>query len=526
MKNNTRALRAATQATVVSLAFAAAAIGGPAALADDPAPAPAASPAYSSGIDANHKVSLTINKRLNANTINDPTGEEDSNVTGEKLGGVTFSIQKINADITTKAGFQDAANMTPADMTPADTVGNLIGPKYTKTTDSQGVAKFTTDDDSITPGAYLVKETGAPEGVVKGDDFIVFLPMTNPEGTAWNYDVVAYPKNTKMDVTKEITGGENANAGDVLEYTLTTKRPPFDKARSYLTFFNFEDSLPDELRLKNEATNKVVVKIGDTELVEGDDYAVANPVSAPSDTSEDVSVTFTNGGLVKLRDADDNAVVSVVLPVEVQKVADGNAPSDGKAVNTGTASYKLEKIGDPGSTDPGTEPSTEAPLKPSDTTSGESPKVSTRWANIKINKTAEGSGEELTGAKFEIYRCADKDTYLSDALTVGGKSSWTTDAGVATIKSVIVPDTGQDFKYCLEEISAPEGYELLVEPIVVDVTTIGDTATSVDADITNIKSTSSKLPSTGGAGVGLLMALGALIVGAGAFAAKRSSRRS
>ena len=180
MKNNTRALRAATQATVVSLAFAAAAIGGPAALADDPAPAPAASPAYSSGIDANHKVSLTINKRLNANTINDPTGEEDSNVTGEKLGGVTFSIQKINADITTKAGFQDAANMTPADMTPADTVGNLIGPKYTKTTDSQGVAKFTTDDDSITPGAYLVKETGAPEGVVKGDDFIVFLPMTNP----------------------------------------------------------------------------------------------------------------------------------------------------------------------------------------------------------------------------------------------------------------------------------------------------------------------------------------------------------
>ncbi|MCK7637347.1 SpaH/EbpB family LPXTG-anchored major pilin [Corynebacterium sp. P7202] len=526
MKNNTRTLRAATQATVVSLAFTAAAIGAPAAFAVGDTATTAATNAYSSGIDANHDVSLTINKRLNANTTNNPTGKEDPNVDGEKLGGVTFSIQKINADITTKEGFQAAANMTPADAE-----GNLTGDVYTDTTTSEGVATFSTDKNSITPGAYLVKETDAPEGVVKGDDFIVFLPMTDPEGSGWNYDVVAYPKNTKMDVTKEITGGENANAGDILEYTLTTKRPPFDKARSYLTFFAFEDSLPDELRLKNEDPNKVVVKIGDTALVEGTDYVVTKPQSTTAGKGEDVAVTFTNAGLVKLRDADDNTVVSAVLPVEVQKVAEGDNPSDGKAVNTGTASYKLKEIADPGNTDsdpenPENKDQDEAPEKPTDTTSGESPEVPSRWANITINKTAEGSNDKLTGAEFKVFRCTDKDNYLSEALTIGGESSWTTDAGAATIKSVIVPAEGQDFKYCLEEVKAPEGYELLVEPIVVDVTTIGDDATSVDADITNIKSTSSKLPSTGGAGVGLLMALGALIVGAGAFAAKRSSRKS
>ncbi|MCK7677706.1 SpaH/EbpB family LPXTG-anchored major pilin [Corynebacterium sp. CCM 9186] len=521
MKSNTRALRVATQATIVSLAFATAAIGAPAALAVEDTVT-----AYSSGIDADHEVSLTINKRLNASTKNDPNGKEDPAVTGEKLGGVTFSIQKINVDITTKAGFQAAATMTPETA-----AGNVTGAVYTETTTSEGVATFSTDKDTITPGAYLVKETDAPEGVVKGDDFIVFLPMTEPDGSGWNYDVVAYPKNTKMDVTKEITGGENANAGDILEYTLTTKRPPFDKARSYLTFFAFEDSLPDELRLKNEEPNKVVVKIGDTELVEGTDYVVTKPQSTTAGKSEDVAVTFTNAGLVKLRNADADTVVSAVLPVEVQKVDEGDNPSDGKAVNTGTASYKLQEIADPDNTDsdpenPENKPEGEAPEKPTGTTSGESPEVPSRWANIKINKTAEGSADKLTGAEFKIFRCTDKDNYLSEALTVGGESSWTTDAGAATIKSVIVPPTGQDFKYCLEEVKAPKGYELLVEPIVVDVTTIGDDATSVDADITNIKSTSSKLPSTGGAGVGLLMALGALIVGAGAFAAKRSSRKS
>ncbi|MCK7660787.1 SpaH/EbpB family LPXTG-anchored major pilin [Corynebacterium sp. CCM 8835] len=531
MKNNTRTLRAATQATVIALAFATASIGAPAAFADEPEPetnvsVPEASTgAYSSGIDANHKVSLTINKRLNANTTNDPNGKEDPKVNGTALGGVTFSIQKINKDITTKEGFQAAAALTPDALTSPDEKQELlVGPVHTKTTsDGSGSVTFSTDEDAITPGAYLVKETSAPQGVVKGNDFIVFLPMTDPEGTGWNYDVVAYPKNTKMTVTKEISGGEDANAGDVLEYTLKTNRPPFDKERSYLTFFNFEDSLPDELRLKNEKDNKVIVKIGDQTLTEGDDYVVTKSNDREGG-NEDVAINFTNGGLVKLRDADDNAIVSAVLPVEVQKIEAGR---DGKAANVGKANYELKKkTSGNASEDPAGKVPTETPEKPTGTTSGESPAVESRWANIKINKTGEGSSENLSGAEFKIYRCTDKDHYVSEALTVGGEDSWTTDAGVATIKSVIVPGEGDDFNYCLEEVKAPKGYELLVEPVVVDVRTIGQDATAVDVNITNLKSTSSKLPSTGGAGVGLLMALGASILGLGAFAAKRASRKS
>lgn len=46
----------------------------------------------------------------------------------------------------------------------------------------------------LAAGAYLAVQTGAPSGYTKASPFLVFLPYTSADGTAWVYDVVAYPK--------------------------------------------------------------------------------------------------------------------------------------------------------------------------------------------------------------------------------------------------------------------------------------------------------------------------------------------
>ena len=54
----------------------------------------------------------------------------------------------------------------------------------------------------------------------------------------------------------------------------------------------------------------------------------------------------------------------------------------------------------------------------------------------------------------------------------------------------------------------------------------GDDAQTKVVQIENVASVSSQLPSTGGMGVGLLIAAGVGLVGAGAYAAKRNNDKS
>lgn len=67
----------------------------------------------------------------------------------------------------------------------------------TKIDDTTGKAsaKFT----DLDLGLYLVQETKAPSQIVnKTANFLVSVPMTNEAGKAWNYDVVAEPKNAAV----------------------------------------------------------------------------------------------------------------------------------------------------------------------------------------------------------------------------------------------------------------------------------------------------------------------------------------
>lgn len=175
-------------------------------------------------IDTTQKGTLTINKyeRTDENTSND-----------KPLAGVEFTIWKV-ADIeqdtspSSNVGFKFVPVSTLTSLTAEDFKSDKTdADKYTKeiydnvlaklnknkkvedgTLD--GAIKATTKIDGTTGkasakftdldlGLYLVQETKAPSQIVnKTANFLVSVPMTNEAGKAWNYDVVAEPKNAAV----------------------------------------------------------------------------------------------------------------------------------------------------------------------------------------------------------------------------------------------------------------------------------------------------------------------------------------
>lgn len=174
-------------------------------------------------IDTNQKGTLTINKY---------EGTDENTSKDKPLAGVEFTIWKV-ADIeqdtspSSNVGFKFVPVSTltsltaddfKSDKTKADEYTSDIYNKVLKKlnaskevengTLANGIKKFTVKDETgkasakftdLDLGLYLVQETKAPSQIVnKTANFLVSVPMTNENGTAWNYDVVAEPKNAAV----------------------------------------------------------------------------------------------------------------------------------------------------------------------------------------------------------------------------------------------------------------------------------------------------------------------------------------
>lgn len=150
-------------------------------------------------IDTTKKGSLTIHKYEVGNigdyttvgTGNQTTITQEDN-TRKPLEGASFTIYKV-ADGETST---DVDTVTKTEISSG-------------TTDENGEIVFS----ELELGRYLVVETDAPENVNEmAAPFLVDIPVVNSTGTAWNYDVHAYPKNqtaygvavlTKTDATTD-----------------------------------------------------------------------------------------------------------------------------------------------------------------------------------------------------------------------------------------------------------------------------------------------------------------------------------
>lgn len=326
-----------------------------------------------------------------------------------------------------------------------------------QTTNESGVATF----NDLALGYYLVMESAAPAGYVAGKPFLVAIPSTNnyndkendPDapskpGETWVYDVTVKPKNSKVNVEKDLgivdegTGQKHdgtAKVGDYVPFVVTTTIPNYTDDYTNPTFkiYDYADA---GLQIMNDTEHPVEVKVKDAEVL---------PTGAPG--NNDSTYTLT----VSPNEAEDQEDLLIVFdPAYIQA-------HRGEAVKV---TYWAQITEDVKKVELNNKVELEYDHKPGDTvTKEERPRDEEKVYSfqIKVEKfTNSGTLMPLKEAEFEIYKDAALKTHPT-----GFEGTYTSD------------DTGKlDFKgleegiYYLKETKSPAGYTLLTSPIKVEIT--------------------------------------------------------
>ena len=487
MNKISRTARSVAFAAIAGLALG---VSAPGALAQEN-PGAEQGAVNKANIDFTKKGSITLFKKKGAETNSRATGKEMAGVPGEDLPGVTYKITKLDYDLQN-------GDWATFPKTAADAKGHETTTTFGLTTGDDGKVAF----ENLDLGIYLVEETEAPDGIVTGAPFIVSVPMVNEASDAWNYDVIAYPKNTETKTEKTVKDADK-HIQDGYTYTINADAPTWGEGKS-LTAFRFEDQLDQRLDFQKVTE----VKAGDTVLETGD-----YEVNTPADNSNKLIVKLTDQGLQKVKSGDKLSLTFEVKRKEVGDTTELKNQADVIFNNPNTGNEVKNKTNE----------------------------VVTYHGKLKVvKKDGKEAGKVLEGAEFELYQCTSKDD-LGAKLTVKEQDKWTTGAdGTFTIDGLHVTDFADNAqvtdvkKFCLKETKAPAGYALPEKNITeIDFTRDniaktgelkGDDKVTLVSEIENIKRDTPNLPMTGGAGVGILAAIGAAIVAAGAWFARRTAR--
>ncbi|PIS60382.1 pilus assembly protein [Corynebacterium striatum] len=546
MKKNSLTIRSVTVAAVAGLSLGIAAPGAIAVAQEGQGQTVNQTAGDSPLVNKNATGSLTIHKFGNPTSLGTPSGtikdaEEVESKGGHKLAGVGFTVYKINKtadgatdiDVTTNEGLLAASKLKASDFA----TGTQATEDLIKNGVLKQVATGTTGEDGkwVVPeklalGAYLVVETKPAEGYDPAVPFIAFIPMTannggENQGTHWNYDVHAFPKNYKDEEPTKTVEDKDQNAGDEkLVYTVTGTARQLEPGKER-NQFQITDKIDEKLTV-TDVEVKIIKKNREEQTLTKDDD---NDGKFFDGNSVDVNLKKETA---KSLDAGDKVVVTITTKLKEEfKNATDIAP------NTGLV-YQNHPDG------------TE------NQTPKETPKVKTYWGGLQFKKV-DSDRKGLEGAEFQIVRqekeekCSNINTQNKGAWKVvkGQQNFKTTDTFVSD-RDGNVKITGlhvNDFEnnevvseskrshYCLIETKAPKGKELLPEAIefkLVAKSTIPEreyelayvNVGSHFGEVVNNDDTTPNLPMTGGAGVGILAAIGAAIVAAGAWFARRGAK--
>ncbi|WP_165384193.1 SpaH/EbpB family LPXTG-anchored major pilin [Leucobacter triazinivorans] len=527
--------------------------GSPAVFADDQT------------IDPQAVGSLSIHKHItpeSGSAVGDGT-ELTPGPDADPLAGVEFRVRQVEGiDLATNAGQRSASQLasTFAGNPSAITAGGYtLGADRTPaqpTTDAAGLQYF----GDLPVGVYLVEEVGTPSQV-NGEDvvvtpaapFIVTVPITVDDGaggTSWLYDVHVYPKNSITSASKTVVDGDVAKIGDVLTWgiTGTIGGSPVDLdgdgsiSGPYEEFNIARYTIVDPLdsRLEYVTTPAYSVQIVDPAgvvaaetLTEGDDFTFTAPAAGNDNT---LMVDFTPDGLQKMMVRHGH---HVVLTFSTRITGLGSVENVAQIWPDG---FDIDwQPGEPGG------PVTTNPSE-------------TKFGGVMVLKTNDAQpAAALPGAKFEVYTEVDGDGRPVAASKVviddgaAGVSQWETAAdGTLTIDGLrhsdwagnaqVVDTDGDDeisdeegfVQYYLVEVVAPSvnGVDYSLLPMPVPFTVTGEASTDPaqpDLTVVNVpKNAGFSLPLTGGAGMTLIIVLGALLVagGAASFLVTQARRRS
>ena len=405
----------------------------------------------------------------------------------------------------------------------------------------------------------------------------------------WLDTVHVYPKNQQDSITKTVSDGNLGVAnqdgyyiGQNLTYTLKSSITATDSNGDGLVdgtdlgYYYVGDQLSTDVNFVSVVSSLVdaaglpldpavsLTRCAAADLSATCDYyysVVEETTTAPI-TGDWVRVVFTTAGLDKLA-AHSGSFVKTEIVVTLDSLpADGIVPNMADFIPSQAwwmGQGNTTPLTPGTDTTPGTTPTTPDNI-PSDP-------VLSKYGNVTITKAAQDGTTLLGGAEFTIYRDIDNSDTCTDLDVQGGTVSGTTytatkiglpvttdaspfltdgttpnpNLGKVTFVGLLTsdfynnaPQTGTaQITYCLVETKAPDGYNLLADPIPFKV--MSEYATDSTTPVLSIhempvvknmlSNLNNNLPLTGGEGIAALSLGGLALIGGGAGYYAYTSRK-
>ena len=449
-------------------------------------------------------------KTFNAYKVFDVTYDEDgyySYTLAPELEGFTYAAAGETPLIQFLENIQDNSTAINSFAKAAYNyiVANGIQPKGTATADSETV----TISNLPAPGYYVIDgetEDASGETIIPA----VALDTTDPTATVVVKAAgVPLDKNIVKDDT--LVKGADYDVGDDVDFEIDTA---LGDLTGYTTYdFIIHDTLSAGLELDADS---IVVTVGGTAIPASNNHADNTYTFAQNGQSFTISLNnvISSGYASK-------APVVVTYSATILEGALTTVEED----NTAYVEFSNNPY--------------------DSSTHGDTPeeKVYVYDFDIDIDKYAAGDEtEKLEGAVFALYKEVSGVKYYYNYNAADDCVEWVAAADVteddlkgesqnSPITVVTTDENGAaEFKgleagtYYLEETAAPEGYNKLDEAVEVEITvsyeedgTIAETSatttqTNMHQDAAIANSTGSKLPATGGIGVYIIYAVGAILV--------------
>ena len=435
---------------------------------------------------------------------------------------------------------------------------------YATTNSIQPAGTATAEDETATisvpaPGYYLVSGTAtAPDNQTVTAACSLTTAKPNAEV---NVKADAPSVDKKIVDNGRDVDANDASIGDSVNYKITSRVPNMKGYTKY--FFVMEDTLSKGLTYNED----MAITIGAKALVKDTDYTLT--VTKNADDTTSLEIVFKN--FIQYKGQTDAAIT-----LTYSATLNQDAVLDPTTGNPNTV--KLIYSNNPNQEGEGT---SENPDKPKPGTPvGETPTVETKTyvTGLKLTKVdGKNPGKTLTGAKFEIkgtgmkvvlinktmYKASktgtfymlkdgtytettpvtdkDADTYNADLyddvnktyekVTIVDKTTVPTEinaTGYVDENGVLTFEGLGEGDYTITELVAPNGYNLLKDPITITITSNatlesciwtvknGETGLTAGADhlfAFNVENNSgTELPSTGGTGTTIFYILGSLLV--------------
>lgn len=374
-------------------------------------------------------------------------------------------------------------------------------------------------------GKYVYKITGLSDGYYFVKDNKDLSDGANDANTKYILqvlgDVEINAKADVPDIEKKITNadgtnprkGDSYNVGDTVYFELTSKVPDMDGYDSYT--YKVTDTLSDGLTLVQEnGKPKVTITIG------GETYT--GEFEATLDADKNVlTIEFTN--FITQKDKAGEVIV-----IRYEAVLNEKALQKDKENNSVYLEYSNN---------------------PNGTGTGKTTEKKTYVYNFDIDivkHETDHPDKLLSGAEFVLYRINknEKEYYHYDYDTATPKTKWVklSDEKLETIQAAVearkitskttnedgkIPFTGlEEGTYYLQEIKAPDGYNLPADPVKVEIIVNYNDDGTINMDNSLVHKRANNhmfvekeienkpgpvLPSTGGIGTTIFYVLGGIL---------------